>query len=154
MTTMCTESERNVVCGRVVPSIFSKKGRVAIFVFLTQYHRTIFGGRYRFRRKINTKSIYHSDHGSRFPTILPQSMIFPNRPLDLRLAHDRFGSSSGTLPTPTLITITCTQVLWFLECLARTTVSCYETTRIRLNICLPAQPSMCEAFLRSSCFSV
>ncbi len=52
----------------------------------------------------------------------------------------------STLPTPTLITITCTQVLWFLERLTRSTVSCCETTRIRLNICLPAQPSVCEAF--------
>ena len=34
-----------------------------------------------------------------------------------------------TLPTPTLITITSTQVLWFLECLTRPTVSCGETTR-------------------------
>ncbi len=51
-----------------------------------------------------------------------------------------------TLPTPTLITITCTQVLWFLERLTRPTVSSCETTRIRLNICFPVQPSVCEAF--------
>ncbi len=53
-----------------------------------------------------------------------------------------------TLPTPTLITITlaCTQVLWCLERLTRPTVSCCETTRTRLTICLPAQPSVCEAF--------
>ncbi len=52
----------------------------------------------------------------------------------------------STLPTTTFITITCTQVLWFLERLTRPTVSCCETTRIRLNICLPVQPSVCEAF--------
>ena len=52
----------------------------------------------------------------------------------------------STLPTPTLLTITCTQVLWFLECLTRPTVSCCETTRTRLTICLPTQPSVCEAF--------
>jgi hypothetical protein len=57
-----------------------------------------------------------------------------------------FTHAHSTLPTPTLITITCTQVLWFLERLTRPTVSCCETTRIRLNICLPVQPSVCEAF--------
>jgi hypothetical protein len=51
-----------------------------------------------------------------------------------------------TLPTPTFITITCTQVLWFLERLTRTTVSCCETTKTRLTICLPTQPSVCETF--------
>jgi hypothetical protein len=35
-----------------------------------------------------------------------------------------------TLPTPMLITITCTQVLWFLERLTRTAVSFCETTLI------------------------
>ncbi len=52
----------------------------------------------------------------------------------------------NTLPTPTFLTITCTQVLWFLERLTRSTVSCYETTRTRLTVCLPTPPSMCEAF--------
>jgi hypothetical protein len=65
--------------------------------------------------------------------------------------HILFSSSRAkhahsTLPTPTLITITCTQVLWCLERLTRPTVSCDETTRTRLTICLPAQPSVCEAF--------
>ncbi len=44
----------------------------------------------------------------------------------------------STLPTPTFITITCTQVLWCLERLTRPTVSCYETTRTSFTICLPA----------------
>ena len=44
----------------------------------------------------------------------------------------------STLPTPTLLTITCTQVLWFLERLTRPTVSCWETTRTRLTVCLLA----------------
>ncbi len=52
----------------------------------------------------------------------------------------------STLPTPTLLTIRCTQVLWFLERLTRSTVSCCVTTRTRLTLCLPAQPSVCEAF--------
>jgi hypothetical protein len=52
----------------------------------------------------------------------------------------------NTLPTPTLLTITCTQVLWFLERLTWPTVSCCLTTSSRLTVCLPAQPSVCEAF--------
>ena len=59
----------------------------------------------------------------------------------------------STLPTPTLITITCNQVLWCLERMTRPTVSCCETTRTRLTICLPAQP-VCARRFRSSCFSV
>ncbi len=50
-----------------------------------------------------------------------------------------------TLPTPTLLTITRTQVLWFLERLTRTTVSCCVTTRTSLTVCLPVQPSVCES---------
>jgi hypothetical protein len=52
----------------------------------------------------------------------------------------------STLSTSTLLTITCTQILWFLERLTRSTVSCCETTRTRLTVCLPVQPSVCEAF--------
>jgi hypothetical protein len=52
----------------------------------------------------------------------------------------------STLPTPTLLTITCTEVLWFLERLTRPTVSCCVKTRTRLTLCLPAQPSVGEAF--------
>ena len=52
----------------------------------------------------------------------------------------------STLPTPTLLTITCTQVLWFLERLTRPTVSYCVATRTRLTLCLPAQPSVCETF--------
>ncbi len=67
-----------------------------------------------------------------------QSVPSPSLCYSLRHTH-------STLPTPTLITITYTQVLWFLERLTRPTVSCCETTRTRLNICLPTQPSVCEA---------
>ena len=56
--------------------------------------------------------------------------------------------------TPTLITITSTQVLWCLERLTRTTVSYYETTRTNLTICLPARNPVCSRSFRSSCFSV
>ena len=38
-------------------------------------------------------------------------------------------STHSTLPTLTFLTITCTQVLWFLESLVRSTVSCCLTTR-------------------------
>jgi hypothetical protein len=65
----------------------------------------------------------------------------PSPSLSYLLTH-----AHSTLPTPTLITITCTQVLWCLERLTRTTVSCCETTRTSLTICLPSQPSVCEAF--------
>jgi hypothetical protein len=44
----------------------------------------------------------------------------------------------STLSTPTLLTITCTQVLWFLERLTRPVVSCCVTTT-RLTVCLPAR---------------
>ena len=52
----------------------------------------------------------------------------------------------STLPTPTLLTITCTQVLSFLDRLTSPTVSCSETTRTRLTVCLPPEPSVCETF--------
>jgi hypothetical protein len=51
-----------------------------------------------------------------------------------------------TLLTPTLLTITSTQVLWFLECLTWPTVSCCLTTSTRLTVCLPVQPSVYETF--------
>jgi len=43
----------------------------------------------------------------------------------------------STLPTLTLFTITCTQVLRLLESLVGSTVSCCVTTRTRLTVCLP-----------------
>ncbi len=46
--------------------------------------------------------------------------------------------SHSTLPTPTQLTITCTQVLWYLECLTLPTVSCYVTTSTRFTVCLPS----------------
>jgi hypothetical protein len=77
--------------------------------------------------------VYESRDSSRQPA--------PSPSLSYSLTH-----AHSTLPTPTLITITCTQVLWFLERLTRPAVSFYETTRTRLTICLPSQPSVCEAF--------
>jgi hypothetical protein len=68
-----------------------------------------------------------------------QSAPSPSLCYSLTHAHN-------TLPTPMFITITCTQVLWFLERLTRPAVSFCETTRTRLTICLPAQPSVCETF--------
>jgi hypothetical protein len=52
----------------------------------------------------------------------------------------------STLPTSTVLTITCTQVLWFLERVTGPTISCCVTTRTSLTLCLPSQPSVCEAF--------
>ncbi len=57
-----------------------------------------------------------------------------------------FTHAHRTLPTSTLLTITYTQVLWFLERLTCPTVSCCVTTTTRLTVCLPAQPSVCETF--------
>jgi hypothetical protein len=68
-----------------------------------------------------------------------QSVSSPSLSYSLTHTHN-------TLPTPTILTITCTQVLWFLESLTRPTVSCYVTTRTRLTVCLPEQPSVCETF--------
>jgi hypothetical protein len=57
-----------------------------------------------------------------------------------------FTHAHSTLPTSMLLTITCIQVLWFLERLTRTTASCCVTTRTRLTVCLPTQTSVCETF--------
>ena len=65
--------------------------------------------------------VYDSRDSSR------QSVPSPSVYYSLTRAH-------STLPTLTLLTITCTQVLWFLERLTRPTVSCCETTRTRLTV--------------------
>jgi hypothetical protein len=52
-----------------------------------------------------------------------------------------FTHTHNTLPTPTLLTITCTQVLWFLERLTRPTVSYWVTTKTSLTVCLPVTNS-------------
>jgi hypothetical protein len=77
--------------------------------------------------------VYDSRDSSRQPA--------PSPSLCYSLTH-----AHSTLPTPTLLTITCTQVPWFLERLTWPTVSCCVTTSARLTVCLPAQPSVCEAF--------
>jgi hypothetical protein len=59
----------------------------------------------------------------------------------------------NTLSTPTLLTITYTQVLWFLECLTNPTVSCCETIGLGLLYVYPYNP-VCVSRFRSSCFSV
>jgi hypothetical protein len=73
--------------------------------------------------------------------------IYDSRVSSHQAAHSvslcySFTDAHRTFPTPTLITISCTQVLWCLERLTRPTVSCCETTRTRLTICLPTQPSV------------
>ena len=88
-------------------------------------------------------------------------IINNNNPLYLRVYDNRDSSrqtspspslyyslthAPNTLPTPTHLTITWTQVLWFLERLTRPTVSYYVTTRTRFTVCLPTQPSVCEVF--------
>jgi hypothetical protein len=111
----------------------------SLFYSLTHTHRSI-GYRNRNPQPLADSSvrlIYLRVYDSRVSS--HQSAPSPSLCYLLTHAH-------STLPTPTLITITCTQVLWCLERLTRPTVSCYETTRTRLTICLPAQPSVCEAF--------
>jgi hypothetical protein len=106
---------------------------------LTNAHRSI-GYRNRNPQPLADSSarlMYLRVYDSRVSSHLPE----PSPSLCYLLTH-----AHSTLPTPTLITITCTQVLWCLERLTRPTVSCCETTRTRLTICLPAQPSVCEAF--------
>jgi len=106
---------------------------------LTHAHRSI-GYRNRNPQPLADSSarlmylrVYDSRDSSRQPA--------PSPSLCSSLTH-----AHSTLPTPTLITIACSQVLWFLERLTRTVVSFWETTRTRLTICLPAEPSVCEAF--------
>jgi hypothetical protein len=67
-----------------------------------------------------------------------QSVPPPSQYYSITHAHN-------TLPMTTLLTITC-QLLWFLECLTRPTVSCCVTTRTGITVCLPTQPSVCEVF--------
>jgi hypothetical protein len=100
-------------------------------------------------------SIGYSNHN---PQLLSESAaglmhvrVYDNRDISHQSAPSpslcySFTHAHNTLPTSTLITITWTQVLWFLECLTRTTVSCCETTRTTLTICLPTKPSVCETF--------
>ncbi len=64
--------------------------------------------------------------------------LHPPRPLFYSLTHTQI-----TLPTPTILTITFTQLLWFLDRLVRSTVSYYLTTRTRL---FHVQQSVCETF--------
>jgi hypothetical protein len=77
--------------------------------------------------------VYDNRVSSRQPAPSPSLCFF--------LTH-----THNTLPTPTLLTITCTQLLCLLERLTWPTVSCCVTTSTRLTVCLPAQPSVCEAF--------
>jgi hypothetical protein len=77
--------------------------------------------------------VYDSRVSSHQPT--------PSPSLSYLLTH-----THRTLPSPTLITFTSTQVLWCLQSLTRLTVSSCETTRTRVTICLPAEPSVSEEF--------
>ena len=126
----------------------------------------VYESRDRSGQTVPSPSVYYSlthphrsiGHRNRNPQTLPESVaklmylrVYDNRDISHQAAPSPSLCSSlthahSTLPTPTLITITCTQVLWFLECLTRPVVSFCETTRTRLTICLPAQPSVCEAF--------
>ncbi len=111
----------------------------SLFYSLTHAHRSI---GYR-----NRNPHLLADFAAR----LMYSRVYDNRDTSHQSAPSPSLSSSlthahNTLPTSTLITITYTQVLWFLESLTRPAVSFCETTRTRLTICLPTQPSVCEAF--------
>ena len=106
---------------------------------LTHAHRSI---SYRNRNpqplaESAAKLMYLRVHDSRDSSFKPT--LSPSLSHSLTHPHN-------TLPTPTLLTITCTQVLWFLARLARPTASCYVITTTRLTVCLPSEPSVCEAF--------
>jgi hypothetical protein len=97
---------------------------------LTHTHRSI-GYRNRNPQSVvdsSTRLMYLRIYDSRVSSHHP----VPSPSLCYSLTH-----AHNTFPTPTFITITCTQVLWCLERLNRPTVSCCETTRTRLTICLP-----------------
>jgi hypothetical protein len=86
---------------------------------------------------------------NRNPQLLAESAA---RLMYLR-AYDSRDSSRQSVPSPSLCyllthdtILTITQVLWFLECLTWSTVSCCVITRTRLTVCLPVQPSVYEAF--------
>jgi hypothetical protein len=111
--------------------------------------------RRRFRNKRYNATLFRSSQTLLYSLSLSRFILNNNNKQRKVSSHQPAPSPSlcyllthvhRTLPTPTLITITCTQVLGFLECLTRTTVSSCETTRTRLTICVPAQPSVCEAF--------
>ncbi len=74
--------------------------------------------------------------------VIVLTSLHPPRPCTTR-SHN----VHRTLPTPTLLTITWTQVLWFLESLTRPTVTCCVTTRTRLTVCLPVQPQCIRGVL-------
>jgi hypothetical protein len=94
-------------------------------------------------------SITHAHRSIGHRNLNPQPLAdSPERLMSLRVYDSRDSSRQPspsppladsparliTLPTPTLITFTCTQVLRCLQCLTRPTVSCCETTRTRLTI--------------------
>jgi hypothetical protein len=75
------------------------------------------------------------------------SRVSSHQPTPSPSLHYFLTHAHSTLPTPTFLTITCTQVLWFIECLTWTTVSYWVTTSTSLTVCLPVQPSVCEIVL-------
>jgi hypothetical protein len=96
------------------------------WVSLTHEHRSI-GYRNRNPQPLadsSTRLMYLRVYDSR---------ISSHQPAPSPSLYDLLTHAHSTLPTPTLITITWTQVLWCLERLTRTTLSCCETTRTRLN---------------------
>jgi hypothetical protein len=100
---------------------------------------------------------YSLTHGHRSPARLMYLRVYdsrvrshqpaPSPSLCYLLTH-----AHNPLPTSTIITITWTQVLWFLERLTRPTVSCCENTRTRLALLYvyPSHP-VCTRRFRSSC---
>ncbi len=71
----------------------------------------------------------------------PQTLTESDRRLIHLRVYDSRHNSRQSEPSPSW-----TQVLWFLEYLVKTTVSCSVTTRTRITVCLPTQPSVCEVF--------
>ncbi len=139
---MCRHSSARLMYLRVYDSRDSSRQPApspSLCYSLTQAHRSI-GYRNRNPQLLvdsAARLMYLRVYGSR----VSSHQLAPSPSLCYLLTH-----AHSTLPTPTLITITCNQVLWCLERMTRPTVSCSETTRTRLTICLPAEPSVCEAF--------
>ncbi len=111
----------------------------SLYYSLTHAHRSI--GYHDRNRQTLPESVVRLMHLRVYDTrdSSHQSVSFPSLYYSFTHAHN-------TLPTPTLLTITCTQVLWFLERLTRPTVSYWVTTRTRFTVCLPSQPSVSESF--------
>jgi hypothetical protein len=137
-----TESATRLIHLRVYDIRDSSRQSVpspSLFYSLTHTHRSI--GYHNRNPQPLAESVTRLIHLRVYDNRDSSHQSAPSPSLCYSLTH-----AHSTLPTPTILTITYTQVLWFLECLTRPTVSCCETTRTRFTVCLPSQPSVYETF--------